>query len=129
MGTSDQKQLESEILRDKLRNPHKYIFLGQKGLSDFQIFEEFKEFQVDNNQRKLGVEYLNEQKEKHRELLEQDRKHQQAETRSSSQDITGEKPPLKYINYLPTLALKKLDDIEAVVRGKKDRSTKISILY
>jgi len=39
---SDQKQLESEILRDKSRNPMKYIFLGQKGLSDFQIYEEFK---------------------------------------------------------------------------------------
>ncbi len=40
--TSDQKQLEAEILKDKLANPFKYNFLGQKGLSDFQIYEEFK---------------------------------------------------------------------------------------
>jgi hypothetical protein len=58
------------------------------------------------------------------------------EKRSKSVDPKEDQPVVqpetekksRYINYLPTLSLKKLDDIDSVVRTRKDKDTKMNLL-
>ena len=49
-----------EIEIDKGHNKKKYNFLGQKSLNDFQIYGEFKDFQMKSDPKELGKEYLKE---------------------------------------------------------------------
>lgn len=42
------------IMNDKLKNRKKYLFLSQKALSDEQIYEQFKEFDININNRQVG---------------------------------------------------------------------------
>lgn len=41
--------MKIEINIDKGKNPLKYNFLGQKALNDYQIYGEFKDFQINVN--------------------------------------------------------------------------------
>ena len=52
------KKVKVEIAIDKGKNPHKYNFLGQKALNDFQIYGQFREFELNVNAKEIGKEYL-----------------------------------------------------------------------
>ena len=52
------KKVKIEIAIDKSKNPMKYNFLGQKALNQFQIYGEFKDFDLKINSRELGKAYL-----------------------------------------------------------------------
>lgn len=47
-----------EIAKDKASNPQKYHFLKLKNLTDEQIFRDFKDFEMNFNNRQLGNQYL-----------------------------------------------------------------------
>ena len=52
------KQLEVLIAKDKAKDPHKYNLLGQKGLTDRQIYEDFKDVQIKIDSKQIGNNYL-----------------------------------------------------------------------
>ena len=52
------KKKEMLILNDKERNHKKYNFLSQKALSDEQIFDNFKEFDINIDRKEVGKHYL-----------------------------------------------------------------------
>lgn len=45
-------------MHDKLKNPKKYHFLSQKALSDEQIFDNFKDFDINIDFKDIGNNYL-----------------------------------------------------------------------
>lgn len=47
-----------QIRNDKVKNQKKYNFLSQKALSDEQIFDNFKEFDINVDRKGIGKQYL-----------------------------------------------------------------------
>lgn len=43
---------------DKIKNPQKYRLLANKLLNDQQIYEEFKDFELNINRKEIGINYL-----------------------------------------------------------------------
>ena len=64
LKTNIEKQVQLEIAKDKITNPQKYNFLGQKALNDYVIYKEFDEFGLNIDKKNLGDKYLREVKEK-----------------------------------------------------------------
>ena len=56
------KQQEVLIPKDKTKNPHRYNLLGQKGLTDRQIYEDFRDVEIKTDSKQIGNNYLQEQK-------------------------------------------------------------------
>ena len=55
---SEQKRKEKEIMSDKLKNRKKYHFLSQKALRDSQIYQEFKDFEINIDKKDVGNHYF-----------------------------------------------------------------------
>lgn len=53
------KNMEILIAKDKAENPMKYNFLRHKNLNDYQIFKDFKNFNMEVDGKQLGNSYLN----------------------------------------------------------------------
>ena len=54
MEIDEAKKVKIEIALDKGKNPFKYNFLRQKALNEFQIYGEFKDFEMNVNGKDLG---------------------------------------------------------------------------
>ena len=54
----ESKKVKVEVAIDRGKNPKKYNFLGQKALNEFQIYGQFQDFELNNNPKQLGIEYL-----------------------------------------------------------------------
>jgi hypothetical protein len=61
-----EKKKEMLILEDKARHQKKYNFLSQKALSDEQIFDNFKDFDINTSPKDIGNQYLHDFKVQNR---------------------------------------------------------------
>lgn len=60
INISIEKRMKMLIGIDKSMNPLKYQIMSRKGLNDEQIYLQTREFEVPNNSRNLGKQYLQE---------------------------------------------------------------------
>lgn len=54
INVDEEKRIRMEITIDRAKNPSKYNFLKQKNLNDFQIYTEFRDFELDIDRNELG---------------------------------------------------------------------------